>query len=80
MRPGDLVCIGYSGGTASTSLVHLLKVILYSRGTASTSLVHLLKVILYSGGTASTSQVHLLKVIYVLVEVQLVHLLFIYLR
>ena len=47
MRPGDLVCIGYSGGTASTSLVHLLKVILYSGGTASTSLVHLLKVILY---------------------------------
>ena len=26
MRPGDLVCVAYSGGTASTSLVHLLKV------------------------------------------------------
>jgi len=25
MRPGDLVCVAYSGGTASTSLVHLLK-------------------------------------------------------
>jgi len=25
MRPGDLVCVSYSGGTASTSLVHLLK-------------------------------------------------------
>ena len=26
MRPGELVCVAYSGGTASTSLVHLLKV------------------------------------------------------
>ena len=29
MRPGEKVCVAYSGGGASTSLLHLLKVSIY---------------------------------------------------